>query len=55
MTHKELLTVAIIFISPALCFSTAAYLAVHGVEGWGWFLFAGLLVSAARVKTTGDE
>lgn len=27
-----------------VCFLTAAGLAASGVDGWGWFLFIGLLV-----------
>ena len=26
-----------------LCVGCAAYLLAHGKEGWGWFLFVGLL------------
>lgn len=26
--------------------SVAAYLAVKGIDGWGWFLFCGILVAA---------
>lgn len=27
-----------------ICFFAAALLAVTGMDGWGWFLFIGLLV-----------
>jgi hypothetical protein len=34
----------IVFLIPAIIlFSLAGYLAYKGREGWGWFLFVGLL------------
>lgn len=35
------------------CIVVAAYLAVIGVDGWGWFLFCGLLL-AARLSLKDD-
>lgn len=29
------------------CLGTAAYLAIHSKEGWGWFLFVGLLCAGS--------
>lgn len=29
----------------ALCFVGGAALAWHGAEGWGWFMFCGVIVS----------
>lgn len=33
----------IILVLPAICFGVAAYLAIHDKDGWGWFLFVGIL------------
>lgn len=32
------------YIAGAVAFAGAAFLAYHGKEGWGWLIFAGLLV-----------
>jgi hypothetical protein len=50
---KEFFTIALLLISCAVCFAFAGYLAVHGLEGWGWFLFIGLLVSGVSYKAGG--
>lgn len=39
---QSLLLVASNLVSLA-CVATAAFLAIHGMRGWGWFLFASLL------------
>lgn len=26
------------------CFAVAGYLAIKGLDGWGWFLFVGVLL-----------
>jgi hypothetical protein len=30
-------------IGAVICFAVAGCMAVEGISGWGWFLFAGLL------------
>ncbi len=30
---------------PIACVASSCVLAVHGIEGWGWFLFIGFLTS----------
>lgn len=37
-------------IPSAICLIAAGFIAAAGAEGWGWFLFLGLL-SAVSVKT----
>lgn len=45
-----------LFNIPAiLCYCIAAYMAVNDKEGWGWFLFVGLLINGTSVKTKKDE
>lgn len=35
-------------IPAALCIATAAYMAIHGIPGWGWFLFVGCLLGGFK-------
>ncbi len=37
------MTWLIINLFSIICGGTAAYLAANSLEGWGWFLFVGLL------------
>lgn len=32
------------YIPSAVCFAAAGYLAAHGIDGWGWFLFVGVIL-----------
>lgn len=32
------------YIPSAVCFSAAGYLAANGIDGWGWFLFVGVIL-----------
>jgi hypothetical protein len=41
-------TVSILNLGAVVCFGAAGYLAVKGVDGWGWFLFVGLLCGGGR-------
>lgn len=36
------------YIPPAICVAAAAYLAVLGTDGWGWFLFVGVILLSAE-------
>lgn len=50
------LLVAIVATLPALvCFGVSAYLAVKGKEGWGWFLFVGLLCAGSITVNCADK
>lgn len=42
MNRVTLLLLAL--IPSTACLVVSGYLAVHGMEGWGWFLFVGLLL-----------
>lgn len=35
----------LILITPIICIILAAALAFYGIEGWGWFLFVGVITS----------
>ena len=37
------------------CVCVGGYLAVNGREGWGWFLFVGLLCAGSVKFTTRDS
>jgi hypothetical protein len=38
------------------CVISAAFLAYHNAPGWGWFLFAGVLMTSyVNSKTTTEE
>ncbi|EIZ89281.1 hypothetical protein CFSAN001690_17040 [Salmonella enterica subsp. enterica serovar Cerro str. CFSAN001690] len=32
------------YLPTTVCFVAAAYLAAHGIDGWGWFLFIGVIL-----------
>ena len=39
-----------------VCFAGAAWLAYHDKDGWGWLIFAGILVHTVFVsRKRGDE
>lgn len=40
-------TAIAIGIPVTACVGAAVYMAIHGIEGWGWFLFVGLLIAGA--------
>jgi hypothetical protein len=37
-------------VASAVSFVCAAFLAYHGKEGWGWFVFAGIIVITASAQ-----
>lgn len=41
-------TIAFFFaiIPTSLCVGVAAYMAINGMSGWGWFLFSALVLGA---------
>lgn len=43
---KEALIIIAYNAASISCFVGDAICAVKGIEGWGWFLFVGILVSA---------
>lgn len=51
MTAGQLVTVLVLSIPSLTCFIISGYLALKEKEGWGWFLFAGVIalnILAAR-------
>lgn len=45
-------TITIVLILPAsICLSVAGYMAIHQIDGWGWFLAVGLLLGAFRYSS----
>jgi hypothetical protein len=37
----------LLYVSASVCFVVAGYLAVQGIDGWGWFLLVGGCVATA--------
>ncbi len=37
------------------CVVSAAFLALHGIPGWGWFLFVGVLMCATVKSSKGSD
>jgi len=42
---------ALCLIPSSICIAAAGYMAVHGIDGWGWFLFVGLLLGGYSYTT----
>ena len=47
--------VVVLILPSIILFSLAGYLAYIGREGWGWFLFVGLLALSAPASTTNHK
>lgn len=39
-----------IFIASIICAVVAGYLAANGLTGWGWFLFAAVVIAGAGAQ-----
>lgn len=39
----------------AICAATAGYLALKGLTGWGWFLFAAIWLGAISVSSSKEK
>lgn len=48
---KDITILALANLPACLCASAAAYMAIHSINGWGWFLVVAALVCITRVKT----
>lgn len=44
---RILVTLVFAFAPSLVCLGAAAAMALNGVGGWGWFLFAGLLLGGS--------
>lgn len=42
-------------IPSCLSVIAAAYMAVYGISGWGWFLFVGVILGGASYSTSGSK
>lgn len=49
MNIKEVVAVSRVVISTGLLVA-AGYMAIQGVNGWGWFLFIALLVFPSQIN-----
>lgn len=43
---KEVMIMFFMCAMPISCFISAAFLAYHKKEGWGWLIFAGLMIAS---------
>jgi hypothetical protein len=40
---------SIVNVGAVICFAVGGYLAAKGIDGWGWFLFVGLLCGGGKL------
>ena len=49
------IAIVTLFLMPAIvCSAAAFYLAAHGKDGWGWFLFAAILMASVKITGVGS-
>jgi hypothetical protein len=41
---RDIILIIFVCLVPISCFVSSAFLAYHNKEGWGWLIFAGLLI-----------
>lgn len=41
---RDIILIIFVCLVPISCFISSAFLAYHKKEGWGWLIFAGLLI-----------
>ena len=41
---------AMVYGTAMTCFAGATFLAYHGKDGWGWLIFAGIMIGFATVS-----
>jgi len=51
---KEYLPYLLILV-PISFILGGVYLAINGVEGWGWLIFGGIITSSISIKTSGSK
>lgn len=44
---KEMFGMFMVTMIPITCFSGATFLAYHQQEGWGWLIFAGIVIGGS--------
>lgn len=50
---KDFTAIFFFWLTEATLFGIPAFLAYNNIQGWGWFLFAAVLIGGSlRVKTT---
>jgi hypothetical protein len=47
---ENILTMLAAALPSSICAAAAFYMAVHNIEGWGWFLFVAFLVAGVGIK-----
>lgn len=48
---RTVLLAAVLMAPAAICAAASFYLTVHGIDGWGWFLFAAMLTGSVRIRS----
>jgi hypothetical protein len=51
---RTILLLFVLNIPAIVCFAASAYMAINGKDGWGWFLFVGILL-AQVFRNKSDE
>lgn len=44
---RDILLIIFVCLMPISCFVGATFLAYHKKEGWGWLIFAGVLIATS--------
>lgn len=52
---KDIATIGLVCAPAIICVAAATYLAAIGADGWGWFLFVGLLLGGAISVNSNTE
>lgn len=52
---KYIILFVLALMPATICVSVSGYLAIHGLSGWGWFLFVGLLLSSVSFSSKEDK
>lgn len=55
MNFKDLIAIVVLSMPCTACVILAGYLCAHGVDGWGWFLFIGLLLGGGSYRSTKES
>ena len=57
MSELTVLFSALLFKAIAVCVAiiSAAFLAYHGKDGWGWIIFLAIILGSTSYKYTPDE
>lgn len=53
--NKENVMLSIRGTACLICLFAGAYMCIKGIEGWGWFLFSGVIVFASLSYSSNDK